>query len=104
MRTEEKSAGGNAVERKAKSFVPLQRADGWCESAGKKGCSTFRAAGESRKGQPFIAETRGSEFLSDNLGGNAGESALVPVFDGRDGGFFISHPQPQINRNQSHKK
>ena len=32
-----------------------QRADGWCESAEKRECSTFQAADESRKGKPFIA-------------------------------------------------
>lgn len=80
-----------AAGRKAKPF-PLfpQRAGVWCEPVGKQGRSTFQAAGESRKGKPFTAVSRGSDGKPpDKLGGNAGES-LSSLNQGRGFSFFIA--------------
>ena len=65
-------------EGKLNFRIPVQRTDGWCESAGDRKCSTFQAAGESRKGKPFTA-VQEVRIFSGNLGGNAG-IILVPVY------------------------
>lgn len=77
-----------AAERKANFLNTPQRVGGGCEPMEDRKSSTFQAAGESRKGQPFIAETRGSIFFGQ-FGWQRGKISSRPCFDAGMRAFLV---------------
>ena len=78
------------AERKTESFPPSTESRRLVRVGEGAGCSTFRAADESRKGKPFIAVQSGSDMpVFGQTGWQRGKYALVPVYQRTRAFLFI---------------